>query len=203
MFGLEKTPQNHIGLVIYMAHGSNFVVAKPLLSKESDESLRHFWEYISLFGVPKTILKDNGTEFKNCFMEYFCNALGIDHRVTSSYNPRVNGKSERVNGTFSQMMRIVAEKFPSDWDLWIPYCVLSYNTHRHTTTNIEPYTLQFARECNDFIDFTKIEKSSETENFLFQRANEIHHHVEDVLPMVESTVNANRSSRSKPKTTRT
>jgi hypothetical protein len=190
MFGLEKTPRNHIGLVIYMAHGSNFVAAEPLQSKESDESLRHFWKYISLFGVPKTILTDNGTEFKNCLMEYFCNALGIDHKVTSSYNPRVNGKSERVNGTFSQMIRTVAEKFPSDWDLWIPYCVLAYNTHRHSTTNIAPYTLQFARDCNDFIDFSKLEPQTETENFLFQRANEIRHHVEEVLPMVESTVNA-------------
>ncbi len=42
MFGLDKTPRGHIGLVIYMSHGSNFVVAEPLKSKESDEVLRHF-----------------------------------------------------------------------------------------------------------------------------------------------------------------
>jgi len=33
------------------------------------------------------------------------NNLGVEHRVTSSYNPRANGLTERVNQTIVQALR--------------------------------------------------------------------------------------------------
>jgi transposase InsO family protein len=63
-----------------------------------------------MFGPPKIMGSDKGTEFVNKIVEQLCNACGIEHRVTSAYHPQANGHTERFNGTLITMLKKHAEE---------------------------------------------------------------------------------------------
>ena len=56
----------------------------------------------SRFGVPKTIVSDNGTQFTSKEFEEFCKALSIEHLTIAIYDPRSNGLAERFVDTFKR-----------------------------------------------------------------------------------------------------
>ena len=68
-----------------------------------------------MFGVPKIIVTDGGTELVNNLMKHMHNAVGVDHRVTAPYNARANGKNERWNQSLMESLRCHCESNPRTW----------------------------------------------------------------------------------------
>ena len=73
---------------------SAITVAKTFLS---------FW--ISRFGPPLTLVSDRGSQFRSELMESFAKLFGIHHIRTSAYNPRANGKIERMHRTLKTALK--------------------------------------------------------------------------------------------------
>jgi Integrase core domain len=70
--------------------------------------------WIAPFGVPITILSDNGPCFASTFFQVFNNVLGVKHVFTSAYRPTTNGQVERWNASLVDMLtHLTREK---DWD---------------------------------------------------------------------------------------
>jgi hypothetical protein len=63
----------------------------PIKSKTALEVAEKLWKYITLFGPPKTILSDQGTEFNNEVVDKLLAVTRIERRVTSAYHQRTNG----------------------------------------------------------------------------------------------------------------
>ncbi len=78
-----------------------------------NEVFQALWKYICIFGHPKRIVSDNGTEFKNKIMDQMTKAIGIDHDFTAAYNPRANGRVERFNQTLVESLRICCHSNPT------------------------------------------------------------------------------------------
>ena len=52
---------------------------------------------VTLFGVPHTLISDNGLQFDSkAFRRYYCD-LGITNRYSTSAYPQGNGQAEVVN----------------------------------------------------------------------------------------------------------
>ena len=132
---------------------SKFPMAYPIKSKAAHEIAARLFDYIALFGPPKTILSDQGAEFKGT-VKQMLEMTGIDHVVTAAYNPRCNGLTERLNQTLMLMLRKFCERQPAEWDKWLPFTLMCYRTKKHTTTNMTPDFLLFGRERNQFINYT-------------------------------------------------
>jgi len=58
-------------------------------------------EAISRFGIPDTIVSDNGRQFVSDEFNQFCASNGIRHAGSSAYHPRSNGDAERFVKTMS------------------------------------------------------------------------------------------------------
>jgi len=72
----------------------------------AETTLKYFKKWIFAYGTPKIILNaDNGTEFQNKVIEKLCKHQNIEHRVTASYNLRVNGLTKRLNQTLITCLR--------------------------------------------------------------------------------------------------
>ncbi len=102
---------------------------------------------------------------------------GIEHKVTSAYNPRTNGMTERLNQTLIEALRKHTESNPLDWDKWIPYVLLAYRSRIHSSTKFTPFELVFGRKMNTFEDWSSEPSTNEVAT-LCQRANEIKELVE-------------------------
>lgn len=146
---------------------------EPLKTKSASEVGDIFWKYICLFGPSKIVISDMGTEFLNKVFEHIAKKAGIELRVTSSYQPRANGQTERVNGVMLQLIRKCAADDKENWARWIPFATLAYNTKVHTTTGYTPFKLMYGRETNSFDDYRNINNKETDEEVIIRRTKEI------------------------------
>ena len=62
---------------------------------------------ICRFGIPLTIISDNGRQFDNQGFRDFCSGLGIKNQYSSPRHPQANGQTEVTNQT---LVRIIKTK---------------------------------------------------------------------------------------------
>ena len=71
---------------------------------------------VSKYGVPKTLLSDNGPQFSSRLFQCVCDILGVTNLFTSAYHPQTNGQTERYNRTIVSMLRNYVNEHQNDWD---------------------------------------------------------------------------------------
>lgn len=101
--------------------------------------------FILIHGIPERLITDNGTHFKNSLLDTITKTLNIPHAFSASYHPQSNGQVERFNATFATQLAKYCNSDQTDWDLYLPSIVYAYNTSVHSTTQLTPYELAFAR----------------------------------------------------------
>ncbi|KAG1190804.1 hypothetical protein G6F70_009370 [Rhizopus microsporus] len=108
----------------------------------------------SLLGYPRHfVCSDNGSEFKNEILENMFNAMGIDRRYTTPYHPSANGAAERYVQTAKKTLAKILEGAIGDWHHFIPAVQLMINNKISTRLQSTPFSLMFARNMNDYIDY--------------------------------------------------
>ena len=116
VFGFETTVEGFKGILTITEYLSNFIVIYPIKSKEAIEIAFNLRNFISFFGPSNCILSDLGLEFNNEIVDSLLNNLGIDHDVTSGWNPTTNGKQERLNRVIFDTLRRLSENDTSKWN---------------------------------------------------------------------------------------
>lgn len=174
VFGLPtSTTHEFTGILVITEYLTKYPYAVPIKSKCAEEIAKHFLDYICIFGPPKCVLSDQGLEFNNKIMNSLLTMHGIEHRVTSAYNPRTNGHTERFNQTLIKSLRKHAEENPLDWPKCLPYVLFSYRTRVHSTTNYTPYELMFGRKVNEFNSYQEVVIPEEDSNAVVKRLAEL------------------------------
>lgn len=105
-----------------------------------------FNEYICRYGVPVSILSDQGTHFKNQLKDSMGKLIGYNHIFSSVYYPQTNGMVERFNATFVPQLAKLQDRENNTWDEFLLRVVFTYDTGIHATTNYTPFQLQFGCE---------------------------------------------------------
>ena len=100
--------------------------------------------WISVFGIPVTLLSDNGSAFASKFFGVLTQVLGVKQVFTSAYRPTTNGQVERWNATLVDAIAMLA--FEKDWDLSVGLACVAYNSTVHTTTGYAPIELSSTRD---------------------------------------------------------
>jgi transposase InsO family protein len=116
---------------------------RSVTAEETSECLLHF---ISLFGIPKTILTDQGTNFTAELFKQTCSFLKIKQLWSSPYHPQTQGALERSHSTLKEYLKSYVSENQDDWPKYVYTAMLAYNTAIHTTTNYSPYELVFGHK---------------------------------------------------------
>lgn len=106
----------------------------------------------SKFGVPESIVSDNGPQFAAAEFQEFCKGNGIRHMRIAPYHPASNGLAERGVQTFKGGYRKLTEGTIEDR---LARFLLQYRVTPHTTTGCSPAELMFGRKLRTRLDAIK------------------------------------------------
>ena len=88
-------------LVIIDAH-SKWIEVFAMKKATSSATIRYLRQLFAQFGIPETIVSDNGIQFVSANFKDFCRLNGIHHIQTAPYHPLSNGLVERAVQVFKK-----------------------------------------------------------------------------------------------------
>ena len=94
-------------LLVAINYFTKWVEAEALAMITEARIQSFFWKnIICRFGIPLTIILDNGRQFDNQGFRDFCSGLGIKNQFSSLGHPQANGQTEVTNQTLLKIIKI-------------------------------------------------------------------------------------------------
>jgi cleavage and polyadenylation specificity factor subunit 1 len=109
--------------------------------------------WVARFGVPQTIVSDQGRQFESALFNALLNRLGIRHVRTTPYHPQSNGSVERFHRTLKNSLRCVVGDHPQEWERFLPVVLLGLRTSVCAATEVPPCKLILGSELALPADF--------------------------------------------------
>jgi RNase H-like domain found in reverse transcriptase/Reverse transcriptase (RNA-dependent DNA polymerase)/Integrase zinc binding domain/Integrase core domain len=120
-------------------------------STDSTASINILRSIFGRFGLPYTLVSDNGPQFKSAEFERFLKQNGIQHKTSAPYHPATNGQAERLVQTMKQSLRAMSNE-PGDVQLKLTRFLFQYRVTPHATTHRSPAELMFGRHIRTRLD---------------------------------------------------
>ena len=105
----------------------------------SKEFVRALLPRVSIFGVPKEIRIDGGSQFTSQLSSDLCSWLGYCHVVAVAYHPQANGLVERNKELLNHLRSLVYKKRIRDvWSYYLPLVqrILNYTVDGSMVTGM-------------------------------------------------------------------
>ncbi|XP_023311910.1 uncharacterized protein K02A2.6-like isoform X3 [Anoplophora glabripennis] len=135
---------------------SKFPEVYPVRALASEVTEEKFRDAFSRFGLPRTLVTDNGKSFTAANMKRFYERNGIKHITTPVANPQSNGQAENMVKTFKNKIKaaLLDERNKNvEMSVLISRFLLNYRTSIHETTKETPSKLLMGRNLRNRLDF--------------------------------------------------
>jgi transposase InsO family protein len=106
---------------------------------------------VVLHGVPKRIVFDRGTQFTLKFWERLHEALDTQLSFNSTYHPKTDGQTERVNQILEDLLRACALQYRRSWDKNLAYTKFSYNNSNQESLKMMLFEMLYGRRCQTLL----------------------------------------------------
>jgi transposase InsO family protein len=77
---------------------TKWIEAAPVTMQDSTTAINFIKSLVFRFGVPYSIITDNGTNFTSKEFKNYCEGLEIKLKFASVAHPKTNGQVEKANG---------------------------------------------------------------------------------------------------------
>lgn len=125
---------------------SKFSLCFPLRKANALRIVEHIEnEVFLMFGVSKTIVSDNGVQFRRKEYRQLLAKYEVKPSYTSYYHPQAN-PTERVNRVLKTMLIAYVSDNHRDWDKYLPQVACALRSATHETTGASPYLVNFGKE---------------------------------------------------------
>ena len=100
----------------------------------------------TIWGLPKTLVSDNGPQFASADFANWCRSNGIVHMTSAPFHPSSNGEVERLVGVFKRAMQRSVVKEGLEKDQAARAFLREYRSTPHSTTGRTPAELMLGRQ---------------------------------------------------------
>jgi transposase InsO family protein len=143
---LKVSPSVNQYVIVPVDYFSKFCITKAITSFSAEITAKFLFEdVVCKFGLPKSIISDNGVTFNSRLNSQLCALCGIEKANSSFFHPPGNGLVERMNKTMMQILTTYAHDSHSNWDAFLQAAVSAYNACVHSSIGFAPYEVLFAR----------------------------------------------------------
>ena len=102
--------------IVAVDYFTKWVEAEPLAKITEKKTTDFIWKSIVCrFGVPNTIVTDNGPQFDNTRYIEFCQNLGIKNVYSSPHHPQANGQIEAINKIIKNHLKTKLGELKGAW----------------------------------------------------------------------------------------
>ena len=148
---LKKASGGFTHLLFAIDKFTKWIEAKPITTINSKEAVKFFLDIVYRFGVPNSIITDNGTNFTGHYFQEFAEGCGIRIDWASIGHPRTNGQVERANGLILQGLKLrifdQLKKFTGRWVEELPAVLCSLRTMPNRSTGLTLFFLTYGSEA--------------------------------------------------------
>ena len=138
-------------LVVIDAH-SKWIEVSPMATATSSTTIQQLRQMFARFGLPDTVVSDNGPQFASSEFAEFCHANGIRHILVAPCHPASNGLAERAVRILKQGLRKMTEGSLSNK---LARFLFHYRNTPHSTTGMIPAELLMGRKLRSRLDLVK------------------------------------------------
>ena len=161
---LPLTNTNYRYMVTMIDRFSHYCMIVPVADIRTITILQAYEDWISIFGPPKYLLSDNGSQFLSNIFRHFTKITGTNQRFTTAYHPQCNGMIERLHRWIKERLALIAydmgklidsdadENDKLDWSVYTNVIQYTYNTTPNQMTKTTPYHIIFGNAPPPRID---------------------------------------------------
>ena len=131
-----------------MDYFTKWVEAEPLANIRDVDVKRFIWKnIITRFGVPHTLISDNGLQFDSKAFKKYCYDLGINNRYSIPAYPQGNGQAEAVNKVIVSGLKKRLDDAKGRWVEELPHVLWMYRTTPRQLIGETPFSMTYGAEA--------------------------------------------------------
>ena len=113
---------------------------------------KFLWKNIvTRFGIPHTLISDNGLQFDSKSFRRYCCELGITNRYSTPAYPQGNGQAEAVNKVIVSGLKKRLDNAKRRWVEEIPHVLWVYRTTPQRSTGETLFSMSYGAEAEAVI----------------------------------------------------
>jgi hypothetical protein len=146
---------------ILMDAHSKWLEVEIMSSTTSLETIKVLRRLFARYGLPETLVSDNGPQLVSQEFRHFTQSNGIRHVTSAPYHPATNGEAERAVQFLKQSLR---KGDRENIECTLNQILLKYRTTPHSLTGLTPAELFVKRHLRTRLDLLKPDLSDFVRN---------------------------------------
>ncbi|WKA09087.1 hypothetical protein VitviT2T_026765 [Vitis vinifera] len=145
---LPAAPAQKKFLLVATDYFSKWVEAEAYASIKDKDVTKFVWKnIICRFGIPQTIIADNGPQFDSIAFRNFCSELNIRNSYSTPRYLQSNGQAEATNKTLITALKKRLEQAKGKWVEELPGALWAYRTTPGRPTGNTPFALAYGMDA--------------------------------------------------------
>ena len=142
-----KIAGNKKYLLVDTDYFTKWVETEPLANIRDVDVKKFVWKNIvTRFGIPHSLISDNGLQFDNKSFRRYCCELGITNRYSTPTYPQGNGQVEAVNKVIMSGLKKRLDNAKGRWVEELPHVLWAYRTTPRRSTGETLFLMSYGAE---------------------------------------------------------
>lgn len=133
-------------LLSVMCQNTRYPAAYPLRAITTKAVVKALSQFISVFGIPKVIQSDQGSNFSSHMFGQILKLLRVRHNQSSAYHAQSQGALERFHQTLKSLLRAYCTELDRDWEEGLPWLMLAAREAVQESIGFSPNDLVFGHK---------------------------------------------------------
>ena len=152
---LPKTKSGNQYLLTIMCVTTRFPEAIPLRNIKTRTILKALIKFFTVFGLPKEIQTDQGSNFMSGLFQQNVYELGVKQIRSSAYHPQSQGALERFHCTFKTMLKCYCVNNEKEWDEGVHLLLFAIRSSVQESLGFTPFELVFGHNVRGPLSLIK------------------------------------------------